>query len=208
MSTIQPASDLPIPPPIVPERMLNSAQWGMASFLLSEVAFFCTLIATYVAFMGKDTVGPTPAQALSLPLVILTTICLLSSSVVIHFAERSLKRGQQRTFSLLLAGTAVLGIVFLVGTAVEWRGLIIDHHLTIGRNLFGTTYYTLVGFHGLHVTVGVIAMLIFLGISMRQQLTEKLRTGVELVGWYWHFVDAVWIVVFLVVYVASRGGAT
>jgi cytochrome c oxidase subunit 3/cytochrome o ubiquinol oxidase subunit 3 len=208
MSAVQPASDLPVPPPIVPERMLNSAQWGMASFLLSEVAFFCTLIATYVAFMGKDTVGPTPAQALSLPLVILTTICLLSSSVVIHFAERSLKRGQQRTFSLLLAGTAVLGIVFLIGTAVEWRGLIIGHHLTIGRNLFGTTYYTLVGFHGLHVTVGVVAMLIFLGISMRQQLTEKLRTGVELVGWYWHFVDAVWIVVFLVVYVASRGGAT
>ena len=72
MSISQPASDLPIPPPIVPERMLNSAQWGMASFLLSEVAFFCTLIATYVAFMGKDTVGPTPAQALSLPLVIAT----------------------------------------------------------------------------------------------------------------------------------------
>jgi cytochrome c oxidase subunit 3 len=208
MSAVQPASDLPIPPPIVPERMLNSAQWGMASFLLSEVAFFCTLIATYVAFMGKDTVGPTPAQALSLPLVILTTICLLSSSVVIHFAERSLKRGQRQAFLLLLAGTAVLGIVFLMGTAVEWRNLIADHHLTIGRNLFGTTYYTLVGFHGLHVTVGVVAMLIFLGISMRQQLTEKLRTGVELVGWYWHFVDAVWIVVFLVVYVASRGGAT
>jgi cytochrome c oxidase subunit 3 len=208
MSNIQPTSDSPVPPPIVPERTLNSAQWGMASFLLSEVAFFCTLIATYVAFMGKDTVGPTPAQALSLPLVILTTICLLSSSVVIHFAERSLKRGQQRAFSLLLAGTAVLGIVFLVGTAVEWRGLITDHHLTIGRNLFGTTYYTLVGFHGLHVTVGVVAMLIFLGISMRQQLTEKLRTGIELVGWYWHFVDAVWIVVFLVVYIAGRSGAT
>ena len=208
MPAVQPASDLPIPPPIVPERMLNSAQWGMASFLLSEVAFFCTLIATYVAFMGKDTVGPTPAQALSLPLVIVTTICLLSSSVVIHFAERSLKRGRQRAFSLLLAATAALGIVFLVGTAVEWRSLITEHHLTISRNLFGTTYYTLVGFHGLHVTVGVVAMLIFLGISMRQQLTEKLRTGVELVGWYWHFVDAVWIVVFLVVYVASRGGAT
>ena len=100
MSVIQPASDLPIPPPIVPERMLNSAQWGMASFLLSEVAFFCTLIATYVAFMGKDTVGPTPAQALSLPLVILTTICLLSSSVVIHFAEQI---AQARTATNFLA---------------------------------------------------------------------------------------------------------
>jgi cytochrome c oxidase subunit 3/cytochrome o ubiquinol oxidase subunit 3 len=106
-----------------------------------------------------------------------------------------------------LAATAVLGILFLLGTAVEWRSLINDHHLTISRNLFGTTYYTLVGFHGLHVTVGIIVMLIFLGISMGRHLTEQLRTGVELVGWYWHFVDAVWIVVFLVVYVASRSGA-
>jgi cytochrome c oxidase subunit 3/cytochrome o ubiquinol oxidase subunit 3 len=203
----QPASDLPVPPPIAPERMLNPAQWGMASFLFSEVAFFCTLIATYVAFMGKDTVGPTPAQALSLPLVIVTTICLLSSSVVIHFAERSLKRGQQRLFALLLAGTAALGILFLLGTAVEWRTLIVDHHLTIGRNLFGSTYYTLVGFHGLHVTIGVLAMLIVLGLSFGRELTEKFRDGVELVAWYWHFVDAVWIVVFLVVYVASRSGA-
>ncbi len=200
----QPASDLPVPPPIAPERMLKPAQWGMASFLLSEVAFFCTLIATYVAFMGKDTVGPTPAQALSLPLVIATTICLLSSSVVIHFAERSLHRGEQKRFLFLLAGTAALGIVFLLGTAIEWRTLIVDHHLTIGRNLFGSTYYTLVGFHGLHVTVGIVAMLIVLVLAIGRELTEKFRNGVELVAWYWHFVDAVWIVVFLVVYVASR----
>ena len=106
MSAVQPASDLPIPPPIVPERTLNSAQWGMASFLLSEVAFFCTLIVAYVAFMGKDTVGPTPAEALSLPLVIVTTICLLSSSVVIHFAERSLKRGQRRAFLSAVGGNS------------------------------------------------------------------------------------------------------
>jgi heme/copper-type cytochrome/quinol oxidase subunit 3 len=76
MDMTQPASDLPVPPPIAPERMLNAAEWGMASFLLSEVAFFTTLIAVYVAFMGKDAIGPTPAQALSLPLVIVTTICL------------------------------------------------------------------------------------------------------------------------------------
>jgi cytochrome c oxidase subunit 3/cytochrome o ubiquinol oxidase subunit 3 len=184
--------------------MLKPAQWGMASFLLSEVAFFCTLIATYVAFMGKDTVGPTPAQALSLPLVIVTTICLLSSSVVIHLAEKSLKQGRHRAFSSLLGGTIVLGVLFLLGTAVEWRSLISEHHLTISRNLFGTTYYTLVGFHGLHVSVGVVAMLIVLVLAFGREVTEQYRTGVELVAWYWHFVDAVWIVVFLVVYVASR----
>jgi cytochrome c oxidase subunit 3/cytochrome o ubiquinol oxidase subunit 3 len=202
----QPASDLPVPPPISPERILSPAKWGMASFLFSETAFFGTLIATYVAFIGKDIVGPTPAQALSLPLVIVSTICLLSSSLVIHLAERSLERGQQSSFCMLLAGTIVLGIAFLLGTAVEWRSLINEHHLTISRNLFGTTYYTLVGFHGLHVTIGVVAMLIVLALSLGREVTEQHRTGVELVAWYWHFVDAVWIVVFLVVYVASRSG--
>jgi cytochrome c oxidase subunit III len=203
----QSATNLAVTPPISPERTLSPAQWGMVSFLLSEVAFFSTLIVTYVAFMGKDIVGPTPAEALSLPLVIVSTICLLSSSFVIHLAEKSLEHGQQRTFCLLWAATIALGIAFLIGTAIEWRDLINEHHLTISRNLFGTTYYTLVGFHGLHVTVGVIAMLIILVLSLGHEVTHQNRTGVELVAWYWHFVDAVWIVVFLVVYVASRGGA-
>jgi cytochrome c oxidase subunit 3 len=200
----EPASEFPIPPPISPERTLTAPQWGMASFLLSEVAFFSTLIVTYVAFMGKDIVGPTPAEALSMPLVIVATICLLSSSAVIHLALRSLEQGNQLRFCLLLAGTIALGIAFLTGTAIEWNGLITDKHLTIGRNLFGTTYYTLVGFHALHVTVGVIVMLIFLSLAAARRVTREHRTGAELVGWYWHFVDAVWVVVFLVVYVASR----
>ena len=202
----QPASDFPCRPTISPEQTLNPFQWGMASFLLSEVAFFGTLIATYVAFMGKDIVGPTPAEALSLPLVIAATICLLSSSVVIHLAERSLERGKQRTFCFLLTGTIALGIAFLLSTAIEWHELINEHHLTISRNLFGTTYYTLVGFHGLHVTVGVIAMMIFLVFRSAGNWEEH-RSGMQLVSWYWHFVDAVWILVFLVVYVASRSGA-
>lgn len=201
-----PATELPIPPPIAPEKTLTAAQWGMASFLLSEVAFFGTLIVTYIAFMGRDVVGPTPAEALSLPLVLAMTCCLLASSVLVHGAEDALARGRQRKFCLLLGGAIVLGVLFLIGTAVEWRGLIDEHHLTIGRNLFGTTYYTLVGFHGVHVTVGLIAMLILLGLAIGREVDARHRTGVELVAWYWHFVDAVWIVVFLVVYIASRGG--
>lgn len=200
------AITFPVPPAIAPEQTLSAPQWGMVAFLVSEVAFFSTLIVTYVTFMGKDVVGPTPAEALSLPLVIVTTICLLSSSVTIHLAEQALHRGQQRTFCLLWAATIALGIAFLLGTAYEWHELITKYQLTISRNLFGTTYYTLVGFHGLHVTVGVITMLIVLGLALRREITESHRTGVELVAWYWHFVDAVWIVVFLVVYVASRSG--
>ena len=202
----QAATTFPAPPPIVPEHGLSSAEWGMIGFLLSEVAFFSTLIVTYVTFLGKDIVGPTPARALSLPLVIGTTTCLLLSSLVIHVAERALARGQRNQFCLLWGATILLGATFLLGTAFEWFELIFIKRLTISRNLFGTTYYTLVGFHAVHVTGGVIAMLIVLGLALRGKVTEKNQTGVELVSWYWHFVDAVWVVVFLVVYVAGRGG--
>lgn len=196
----------PTPPPIVPEFSLTAPQWGMVSFLTSEVAFFCTLIVVYVAFMGQDTTGPTPAEALSMGLVIGTTICLLSSSVVIHAAQRALERGKQNAFCLLLSVTIALGIAFLAGTAIEWHELIYEKHLTIGRNLFGTTYYTLVGFHALHVTGGVTAMLIVLFLALRRDVTQTNGAAVQLVAWYWHFVDAVWVVVFLVVYVAGKSG--
>lgn len=201
------AAQLPVPPATVPEHTLSAPEWGMASFLLSEVAFFGTLIAVYVAFMGQDVVGPTPAEALTLPIVLISTLCLISSSVVIHAAERALERQEPRMFALFLGGTIVLGIAFLVLTGLEWRDLIYDKHLTIGRNLFGTTYYALVGFHAFHVTAGVIVMLIVLALALAREITVKQRTGVRLVAWYWHFVDAVWIVVFCVVYVASRRGA-
>jgi cytochrome c oxidase subunit 3/cytochrome o ubiquinol oxidase subunit 3 len=199
----QAATTIPAPPPIVRERGLNGAQWGMLSFLVSEVAFFSTLIVTYVTFLGADIVGPTPGEALSLRLVIGMTICLMSSSVAIQFADHALKHDKQWKFCLWWTTTIALGIAFLIGTAYEWHELIVEHHLTISRNLFGTTYYTLVGFHGLHVTAGVIAMLIVFRLVLRREVTGKNRTGVELVGWYWHFVDAVWIVVVLVVYVAG-----
>jgi cytochrome c oxidase subunit III len=200
------ATKLPVPPEISPEHTLSAAEWGMASFLLSEVAFFGTLIVTYVAFMGRDLIGPSPKEALSLPLVIVSTICLVVSSLFIHAAEKAIHRDRTSQFCLLLAITIALGIAFLVLTGVEWHDLITSKQLTIGRNLFGTTYYTLVGFHGLHVSVGIIAMLIVFGLAIAGQLTTSHRMGVRLVGWYWHFVDVVWIAVFFVVYIASRGG--
>jgi len=202
----QAAADLPIPPDALAEETLTAPEWGMASFLLSEVAFFSTLIVTYVTFLGKDLVGPTPREALSLPLVFGTTACLLSSSVVIHAAERALERNEHRIFLFFWAATIALGVAFLVGTAYEWRNLIEQHSLTLGRNLFGTTYYTLVGFHALHVTAGVIALSVVLGLALRGELGEQHSLGIRLVSWYWHFVDAVWIVVFLVVYIFGRGG--
>jgi cytochrome c oxidase subunit 3/cytochrome o ubiquinol oxidase subunit 3 len=195
---------LPSPPPIRTERALSRGQWGLISFLISEVALFGTLIVTYIFYLGRDVVGPMPAEALSLSLVVWTTACLLASSGTIHVAERALERGNQGGFTLWWLATIVLGVVFLGGTALEWRDLIENHDLTISRNLFGTTYYTLVGLHAFHVTGGVTIMLIVLGLALRRQVTSANRAGVGLVGWYWHFVDGVWVVVFTVVYLLGR----
>jgi cytochrome c oxidase subunit III len=194
----------PVPPAIAPERTLSPGQWGVLSFLVSEVALFSTLITVYVYYLGKDTVSPTPAEALKLKLVLGTTACLLASSVTIHLAEKKLQRGEQGGFLMLWAATIGLGVVFLGGTAFEWHDLIYDRHLTISRNLFGTTYYTLVGLHALHVTAGVTIMLIVLGLALGRQVTSANRAGVGLVSWYWHFVDGVWVVVFTVVYLVGR----
>jgi cytochrome c oxidase subunit 3/cytochrome o ubiquinol oxidase subunit 3 len=193
-----------VPPAIRPERTLSAGQWGMISFLVSEVALFGTLILTYIFYLGKDAVSPTPAEALKLPLVLFTTACLLASSVTVHLAERTLGRGNRGGFILWWLATIVLGAVFLGGTAFEWHDLIYHYHLTISRNLFGTNYYTLVGLHALHVTAGVTIMLIVLGLALARQVTSANRAGVGLVSWYWHFVDGVWVVVFTVVYLVGR----
>jgi cytochrome c oxidase subunit 3/cytochrome o ubiquinol oxidase subunit 3 len=175
----------------------------MISFLLSEVAFFSTLIVVYRVYLGAEQDGPTPA-VLSLRLVIGTTLCLLASSVTVHLAVKSLSAGERSAFVRWWSATILLGGIFLAGTAYEWRELVVFHGLTLSRNLFGTTYYTLVGFHALHVTVGVVVMLTVLGLALSRLVTSENRGGVELVSWYWHFVDVVWVVVFTVVYVAGR----
>ncbi len=103
-----------------------------------------------------------------------------------------------------LAATIVLGIAFLVGTAAEWRELIFEDGLTISTNLFGTTYFTLVGFHALHVTGGVILLSLMFALAVRHHVSRQHHVGFEVVSWYWHFVDSVWIVVFTVVYLIGR----
>jgi cytochrome c oxidase subunit 3/cytochrome o ubiquinol oxidase subunit 3 len=194
---------LPVPPPIEPEQWLSPVQWGVVGFLVSEVAFFGTLIATYVSFLGRPLSGPTPA-VLRLPLVIGTTICLLSSSVTVHLAERALRGGAKSSFVALWSATIGLGVLFLAGTAYEWHDLITVHGLTISRNVFGSAYYTLVGFHALHVTAGVIILLVVLALAAGGLVKASHPVAVEMTSWYWHFVDGVWVVVFTVVYVVGR----
>lgn len=206
MSAATPSIEAILPPRSMPSRTrLTAGQWGIIAFLCSEVAFFSTLIVAYFVFYGRDSQpgglgGPKPSDVLTLSLVIVTTICLLSSSLTVHLADRASRHGGRSAFLLFWIGTIALGTLFLLGTAYEWNELINRHQLTISRNLFGSTYYTLVGFHAIHVTVGVIVMLIVLGIALRDRRLQKKLDAVPLVSWYWHFVDAVWIVVFSVVY--------
>ena len=203
INAVLPDRELPLPPPVRPEHGLTPNQWGMLAFLASEVSLFSTLIVVYLSYLKADQTGPTPA-VLSLPLVIGTTICLLASSVTVHLAVKSLHSDDRSSFVRWWSVTILLGALFLLGTAYEWRGLFVEHGLTISRNVFGSCYFTLIGFHALHLTVGVVVMLTVLGLTITRLLTIKNRTGAELVSWYWHFVDAVWVVVFTVVYIVGR----
>ena len=177
----------------------------MIAFLGSEAAFFGTLMMAYVYFLRQTIQGePNPGQVFRLPMVLAASACLFSSSATIYVAEKALRRNSQQAFLGWWGLTIVLGVLFLLGTMLEWKDLIGKWGLTISRNLFGTTYFTLVGFHALHVTIGVIAMSIVFGLARRRQITQRNETGVEVVSWYWHFVDGVWVVVFTLVYVVGR----
>jgi cytochrome c oxidase subunit 3/cytochrome o ubiquinol oxidase subunit 3 len=175
---------------------------GMACLILAEAAIFIIFVVAYIFYIGKSLSGPTPAQVLELP--IFGTICLLSSSITVHFAGSALHKGKLRSCTLQLAATMLLGTIFLITTAQEWYHLIHDEGLTIQTNLFGTTYYSLVGLHATHVVVGLIMLSLVLGFSISGRLKEEHSAKLEVLSLYWHFVDAVWVVVFMVVYVLGR----
>jgi cytochrome c oxidase subunit 3/cytochrome o ubiquinol oxidase subunit 3 len=175
---------------------------GMACLILAESAIFVIFVVAYIFYIGKSLSGPTPAQVLELP--IFGTVCLLSSSITVHFAVSALRRGNLRHCTVQLAGTVLLGTIFLITTAKEWYHLIHDVGLTIQTNLFGTTYYSLVGLHASHVIVGLIMLSLVLGFSLMGKVTQEHSEKLEVLSLYWHFVDAVWVVVFTVVYVLGR----
>lgn len=174
---------------------------GMVCLIAAESAIFIIFIVAYLYYLGKSVSGPTPS-ILEVP--ILTSICLLSSSATVHFAVSALHHGKRSLCSLWLAATVILGGLFLAGTAREWYQLIYRDGLTIQTNLFGTTFYSLVGLHASHVIVGLLMLTLALIFSLTGSLTSKHTGRMEVLSLYWHFVDAVWIVVFTVVYVLGR----
>jgi cytochrome c oxidase subunit 3 len=175
---------------------------GMMSFIIAESAIFTIFVVAYLFYLGKSVTGPTPRDVLEVP--VFYTICLLSSSVTIHLAARHLERDAPRSFIALWLITIVLGGLFMYGTAEEWRRLIVEHGLTISTNLFGTTYYSLVGLHAFHVTVGLAMLAIVLVLGVAGKVGRAQSARVDVLSMYWHFVDVVWMVVFTVVYVIGR----
>jgi cytochrome c oxidase subunit 3/cytochrome o ubiquinol oxidase subunit 3 len=179
----------------------DRARVAVFCLFTTEFALFTIFVVAYIFYIGKSLTGPKPSQVLELP--IWATVCLLSSSVTVAIAERALKGNRIQQFKLWTGATILLGLEFLRQTAVEWRHLINDFRLTITTNLFGTTFYSLVGLHASHVAIGLTLLLIALVLGLRGSMQGQARRF-ELLSWYWHFVDAVWVAVFTVVYVIGR----
>ena len=175
---------------------------AMAGLIIAEAAIFTIFVVAYLFYVGKSLSGPTPSEVLDTPFFY--TICLLSSSLTVHLAAKSIARDKVGAFLSLLSLTILLGGVFMYGTAQEWHRLIYEKGLTISTNLFGTTYYSLVGLHAFHVTAGVFMLGILLLFGLAGRVGQAQTQRVEVLAMYWHFVDVVWVVVFTVVYVLGR----
>jgi cytochrome c oxidase subunit III len=192
-----------VPTRTEPEWILPSrGHVGMISLIVAECAIFTIFVVAYIFYIGKSLSGPMPKDVLEIP--IFNTICLLSSSLTIHLAVRALRRARVNAFGLWWFVTMVLGTIFLVGTGREWWHLIFDKGLTISTNLFGTTYYSLVGLHAFHVTVGLIFIVLAMIFVLLGKVEPVHSERAEVFSMYWHFVDAVWVIVFTVVYVIGR----
>ena len=195
-------STLPISVPVAETHLPYKGRVAMFTLIAAESAIFTIFVVAYIYYIGQSLSGPTPREVLDLP--ILNTIFLLSSSFTIWMAERALVRRVMGTFVTFWGLTILLGAIFLIGTAREWYKLITVDGLTIRTNLFGTTYYSLVGLHALHVIVGLILLSAVLVFALMRALRPEDTKRVEVLALYWHFVDCVWVVVFTVVYVVGR----
>jgi heme/copper-type cytochrome/quinol oxidase subunit 3 len=182
-------------------KRFETARLAMLVFIASEAVFFAFLIAAYIYYSGATVHGPRAGNSLDPPRTFLYTLCLLASSGTLWVAERRLTAGRRSGFHIWLGITVLLGAVFLVGQGFEYAGLI-SQRITPARNLFGATFFTLTGFHGLHVLCGLIALSVLLLLSSLNRFGDKAVSGVGAISLYWHFVDAVWILIFSLVYLA------
>ena len=190
------------PAPVETTTGLNHRKLLMWIFLGSDCMFFGSLIATYLLYRGKSLVGPYPHEVFNIPFTSISAFVLLMSSLTMVLALSAIHRGDMRGLKVWLLATALLGTVFLGGQFFEFNTFV-HQGLTLKTNLFGTTFFVLTGFHGAHVTVGVIILLSFYVVAARGRLKPEQHLNIELAGLYWDFVDVVWIVIFTVVYLVE-----
>jgi cytochrome c oxidase subunit III len=188
--------------PIAEWKLPSRGIVGMTCLVIAESAIFIIFVVAYLFYIGKSLTGPTPREVLDVP--IFATVCLLSSSITVHFAVHTLRGANISRCAAWLAATVLLGGIFIGATAIEWYDLIYHHGLTVRTNLFGTTFYSLVGLHASHVIVGLIMLSLTLLFAITGKLRQVHSERLEVISIYWHFVDAVWIVVFTVVYIVGR----
>jgi cytochrome c oxidase subunit III len=183
-------------------KLPSRGRVGMFSLIAAESAIFTIFVVAYIFYIGKSASGPQPKDVLELPIFI--SICLLSSSITIHLAVRALRQAKTGAFAFWWITTLLLGTIFLAGTGREWHHLIYDRGLTVSTNLFGTTYYSLVGLHAFHVTAGLIAILTVAILALLGKVEFEYHQKLDVFSLYWHFVDVVWVIVFTVVYIVGR----
>ena len=171
----------------------------MWAFLASDCMFFGTLIATYLVYKNRSLDGPLPRETFDVPYTSVSAFVLLFSSLTMVLALAAIQRGDERRMRVWLTTTGLLGCVFLGGQFYEFSSFYHDG-LTLSRNLFGSTFFTLTGFHGTHVFIGVFWLMSLVAHSVRGRLHQEHSLLVEIAGLYWHFVDIVWILIFTLVY--------
>lgn len=178
---------------------LSNNKLSMWLFLGSECLLFGGLISTYMLYRGRHENGPGPSQIFDIPLTSVSSFILLMSSLTMVLAVNAAKRKDDRNTSLWLTITALLGALFVGGQVYEFTSFY-QEGLGFTSSLFGSSFYTLTGFHGVHVTLGIIMLMVVVGIMQRDRITGDKAEVVELVGLYWHFVDVVWVIIFTLVY--------
>ena len=196
------ATTIALPPVEMPLPQEYRGHVGMWCLILAESAIFTIFVVAYLYYAGKSLSGPTPAEVLHVPWF--NSICLFSSSFTIVMAERAIARGKVRLFGTWWFLTIALGVIFILGTAREWYGLIYNDGLTISSSLFGTTFYSLVGLHASHVIIGLTGLSTIMILTALGYVRHEHAPKIEVFAMYWHFVDAVWVVVLSVVYFIAR----
>jgi cytochrome c oxidase subunit 3/cytochrome o ubiquinol oxidase subunit 3 len=196
------ASSIALKPPEIPLAQELRGRVGMWCLITAESAIFTIFVVAYLYYAGKSLSGPYPSEVLHVP--VFNSICLFASSFTIVMAERALKRNEVKLFGTCWLFTIVLGLIFILGTVREWYHLIYREGLTISTNLFGTTFYSLVGLHASHVIIGLTGLTIIMIFTALGYVTQEHENRIGVFALYWHFVDAVWVVVLSVVYFIAR----